>query len=215
MASVSTPSSTSAELHFNLRARIAQRFSRAATVLMLGETAIGPYETMRLFCEKVINPTNAGNGYAWIDICGTNGLDGQFDFPTHNRVLGDGLVTDSAAFKTVEEAIAAANNYRPSDINVSFIGTGFSRVASQRLAMPSGTTAGATFPERPTPTPQLSSASSRLHDRFHRTRRALPLTATSGNSRRPRSRQPAQHELCRRAGWPACGSSTQARRHRP
>ena len=125
---------------FNLRAKVARRFEQGGhRVLMFGETAIGPNETYNFFCEQVTNPKGGGNGYAWIDVyVGKNGLDGQFDFPTHNQVLSWGLVTGSATLKSVEAAIATAeSNYGSGDINVTFIGTqDSSRVASRAALDP-------------------------------------------------------------------------------
>jgi neopullulanase len=122
---------------FNLRAEVSRRFEQGGhRVLMFGETAIGADETYDFFCEKVQNPTGAGNGYSWIDIyVGSNGLDGQFDFPTGNRVLGEGLVTDTATLKDVEAALAVAQaNYQASDLNVTFLGTQDSSRAASRAA---------------------------------------------------------------------------------
>jgi neopullulanase len=118
---------------FNLRATVTRRFEQGGhRIFMFGETAIGPNEQYSFFCDTVNNPKGGGAGYAWIDYyVGSNGLDGQFDFPTTNT-LGEGLVSGGATLKNVANAYkAAVDNYQPGDLNVIFIGTqDSSRVAS-------------------------------------------------------------------------------------
>ncbi len=115
----------------NLRAALARRFGQGGQRLYLvGETAVGESDSANYGCDEIYP-----NGYAWIDAyVGENGLDGQFDFPTHHR-LQDGLVTDRMGFDAVESTVRDfETRYRPEGLHVRFLGTHDSNRMASRAA---------------------------------------------------------------------------------
>jgi len=112
---------------YNLRAKLSQRFEQGgARVYLLGETAVGEGDKYNFFCESF------SNGYKWIDsYTGQNGLDGQFDFPTHHATQS-GLAGGSMGFDSVEAVIKKAeSNYKDAKLHVRFLGAhDSSRMAS-------------------------------------------------------------------------------------
>ncbi len=115
---------------YNLRAALAQRFEQGGErIFMVGETAVGAYDKGTFFCQEF------KNGYEWIEsYTGRNGLDGQFDFPTHHGIRdalllppyskpGDPLASNTY-FNKVEEMIASAEaKYKADSLHVRFLGS--------------------------------------------------------------------------------------------
>ena len=103
---------------YNLRAKLAQRFEQGGhRVYLLGETAVGEGDKYSFFCESF------SDGYQWIDsYTGSNGLDGQFDFPTHHATQA-GLTGGTMGFDSVEAVIQKAESkYKDASAHVRFLG---------------------------------------------------------------------------------------------
>ncbi|MCA9670857.1 MAG: hypothetical protein KC503_34910 [Myxococcales bacterium] len=114
---------------FNLRAATARRFEQGGQrVFFVGETAVSENDSIEYGCGQKYN-----NGYQWIDAyVGSNGLDGQFDFPSHHR-MQQGLLSDTLAFDELEKTVRKLEtDYDPKALHVRFLGTHDStRMASQ------------------------------------------------------------------------------------
>ncbi len=119
---------------FNLRATVARRFEQGGTrVLMVGETAVGQWDSVDYGCGE-----SYPNGYAWIDAyTGSNGLDGQFDFPSHHR-MQSGIVGGTMGYDELETIVAEAESmYRPEGLHVRFLGShDMSRMATRAERSP-------------------------------------------------------------------------------
>ncbi len=103
---------------YNLRARLAQRMEQGgARIYLLGETAVGEGDSYNFFCESF------SDGYQWIDsYTGKNGMDGQFDFPTHHQTQS-GLTGGSSGFDSIESVIKKAESkYTDASRHVRFLG---------------------------------------------------------------------------------------------
>jgi glycosidase len=117
---------------FNLRAELNRRFEQGGERLYLvGETAVGQWDAADYGCGE-----SFANGYAWIDAyVGEDGLDGQFDFPSHHRTQY-GLVTDTMSFTDLEGVVRdMETRYRPEGLHVRFLGTHDSNRIASRAAM--------------------------------------------------------------------------------
>jgi glycosidase len=102
---------------YNMRAELSRRFEQGgARVFMVGETAVGEYDSGTFFGERF------NNGFEWIDAyTGPNALDGQFDFPTRHN-MADGLVNGDKPLNEVEGELAKAEKrYRPGSHHVRFL----------------------------------------------------------------------------------------------
>jgi glycosidase len=102
---------------FNMRAELSRRFEQGgARIFMVGETAVGEYDSGTFFGEHF------GNGFEWIDAyTGPNALDGQFDFPTRHN-MADGLVNGDRPLDEVERELEKAEaRYRPGNRHVRFL----------------------------------------------------------------------------------------------
>ena len=119
---------------FNLRAALHRRFEQGGERLYLvGETAVGQWDSADYGCGETFP-----NGYGWIDAyVGSDGLDGQFDFPSHHR-MQYGLVTDTMSFTDLEGVVRdMETRYRPEGLHVRFLGTHDSNRIASRAAMSS------------------------------------------------------------------------------
>lgn len=102
---------------YNMRAELTRRFEQGgARVFMVGETAVGEFDSGAFFGESF------SDGYAWIDAyTGPTALDGQFDFPTRHN-MADGLVNGDKPLDEIEAAIKKAETrYRPGGRHVRFL----------------------------------------------------------------------------------------------
>ena len=117
---------------YNLRAALDERFAGpgAARLVMLGETAVGEGDRFNDGCgERYVD------GYQWISAyAGPNGLDGQFDFPTHHRMQG-GLLSDSLGYDGLEAIVRDLElRYARDATHVRFLGSHDSNRAATRAA---------------------------------------------------------------------------------
>lgn len=102
---------------YNMRAEISRRFEQGgARVFMVGETAVGEFDSGNFFGEYF------ANGFDWIDAyTGPNALDGQFDFPTRHN-MADGLVNGDKPLNEVEDQLRKSETrYRPGNRHVRFL----------------------------------------------------------------------------------------------
>ncbi len=117
---------------FNLRAALNRRFEQGGERLYLvGETAVGQWDAADYGCGE-----SFANGYDWIDAyVGEDGLDGQFDFPSHHR-MQYGLVTGTMPFTELEGVVRdMETRYRPEGLHVRFLGTHDSNRIATRAGM--------------------------------------------------------------------------------
>jgi neopullulanase len=102
---------------FNMRAELSRRYEQGgARIFMVGETAVGEFDSGTFFGERF------DNGYQWIDAyTGPTALDGQFDFPTRHN-MADGLVNGDMPLDQVEQQLRKAETrYRPGSHHVRFL----------------------------------------------------------------------------------------------
>lgn len=102
---------------YNLRAALADRFEQGgARIFMVGETAVGEFDSGNFFGEQF------NSGFEWIDAyTGATALDGQFDFPTRHN-MADGLVNGDKPYNEVEgELRKAETRYRAGSHHVRFL----------------------------------------------------------------------------------------------
>jgi glycosidase len=102
---------------YDMRAALTHRFEQGgARIFMVGETAVGEYDSGTFFGE------NFPDGYAWIDAyTGPHALDGQFDFVTRNN-MADGLVNGDRPLDWVEGDLhKAETRYKPGSQMVRFL----------------------------------------------------------------------------------------------
>ncbi len=102
---------------YNMRAELSRRFEQGgARIFMVGETAVGEFDSGTFFGEHF------ANGFEWIDAyTGPTALDGQFDFPTRHN-MADGLVSGDKPLHEVEgELRKAETRYRPGNRHVRFL----------------------------------------------------------------------------------------------
>jgi glycosidase len=102
---------------YNMRAELSRRFEQGgARIFMVGETAVGEFDSGSFFGETF------ANGYEWIDAyTGPNALDGQFDFPTRHN-MADGLANGDMPLDQVEAQVRKAETrYRPGNRHVRFL----------------------------------------------------------------------------------------------
>lgn len=103
---------------FNLRAALARRFEQGgARIFLVGETAVGEGDTYNFFGQQF------ANGYEWVDsYIGANALDGQFDFPSFNK-LG-GFLGGSMTYNAFETNVVRQfeERYKAFGTNVRFLG---------------------------------------------------------------------------------------------
>lgn len=116
---------------YNLRAALDERFAGPGTarLAMLGETAVGEGDRFDDGCGE-----RYGDGYQWIAAyAGPNGLDGQFDFPTHHRMQW-GLLTNSMGFDALESIVRDLETRYAPATHVRFLGSHDSNRAATRAA---------------------------------------------------------------------------------
>lgn len=115
---------------FTLRDVAARRFEQGGErVYMVGETAVNEGDTF----DYDTCGGRYDSGYEWInDYVGTNGLDGQFDFPAHHR-MQHGLLRGYLGYDELDQIVnTAESEYTPDSLHVRFLGTHDStRMASQ------------------------------------------------------------------------------------
>jgi glycosidase len=102
---------------YNMRAAVARRFEQGgARIFMVGETAVGQFDSGNFFGERF------NDGFDWVDAyTGKTALDGQFDFPTRHN-MADGLVNGQKPLSEVEaELRKAETRYRPDSLHVRFL----------------------------------------------------------------------------------------------
>jgi glycosidase len=102
---------------FNMRAELSRRFEQGGSrIFMVGEIAVGEYESKTFFGQTF------NNGYDWLNAyTGETALDGQFDFPTRNG-MADGLVNGDKPLNEVEDQVKKSEtNYVPGNRNVRFL----------------------------------------------------------------------------------------------
>lgn len=105
---------------YNLRHALTQRFEQGGErIWMFGETAVGESDRFDDGCG-----VRYENGYEWIDAyTGKQGLDGQFDFPTHHRTR-HALLQANGDLQAVSNAYEdATQRYRASEKHVRFLGS--------------------------------------------------------------------------------------------
>ncbi len=119
---------------YNLRAALDARFSGhaqgAARLVMLGETAVGEGDHTDDGCGE-----HYGDGYQWISAyTSPNGLDGQFDFPSHHRMQW-GLLTDTLGYNDLETIVRdMQTRYSADATHVRFLGSHDSNRVASRAA---------------------------------------------------------------------------------
>ncbi|MCA9542041.1 MAG: hypothetical protein KC620_24260, partial [Myxococcales bacterium] len=126
---------------YNMRAELRRRFEQGGErIVMFGETAVTEGDVYDGPCGE-----HYSNGYEWVEAyTGVNGLDGQFDFPTHHHIQ-HGLLTGEESFVDIDHDIAKIETrYAASSTHVQFLGSHDSeRMMSRAAGDPAG---GCRFP---------------------------------------------------------------------